>query len=400
MKIRIILFSLIVIACSSQVMLGQSKTSTRKQSNAITHVTSQMARKIKYAFDTNENVKGFIYAIMRPNSVWEMHEKMDGMLENPDEAKPIINQIFDIYGDGDMGKLNFLDGFGFTVQEVNLATKIYREYTKELEIKKAERKKQEEKERQERILQEKHEEETLLSKWNKNGVECFSSFNDKRLSTPSIHIELMRIGQKYDENPTSPSFDKIGRSSILVAVNAQGVLTDFKVNGPLIDAVHKDDIIIDLPAQFEFEHIDTIIPVPCNYTVKIDDKVNLIGNLQCKVKFNKKKNIWEIELLDKTGFFDNRYGVEEKYNEVYRKINYNHNLSNSSKDAIAYATVRAINSDEEIKNNLIKGKHIIDIAIYNHQLSYTNGMSQNRTYVSNKGDKYDCQPYVVITNVE
>lgn len=397
MKIKIILLSFIIMACASIDSMGQSKIGGRKQNNEVTHVTPQMARKIKYAFDTNENIKGFIYTICRPNSIWEMHEKMEDMLKNPDTAKPIINQIFDIYGDGDYGKLNFLNGFGFSVNEVKIASKIYQEYTKDLEIQKADRKKQEELERQERLHREKTEEEALLERWNNNGVDFFSTFEDRRLNPPSLHIDLINIAKKYDENSQPQAFNEIGNSSVSFNIDENGELSSLLSKGTLEKVIEIGDITVDSPATFVFEHIDTIISVPCKYSFKIEDDLRYVDDLQCKVKFNKKKNLWEIQLLDKAGLFDDRYGVEEKYNRVYSKVKYNHGLSTSEKDAIAYATAKAINSNEDTKAALINGKHIVDISIYNHSLRLNNHIN-NRIQVFNK-EIVRCQPFIVITTI-
>ena len=369
---------------------AQSSQNRQKQSK-VTKVTPIMARKIKYTYETNSRISWLIYDAYKSVGIVGRRGvavEMEKMLTNPNGAKYIINYIFDLYGSGDYSFLTFTDTFGFTVNEFDIALQIYDEYEKEQRAKREARKRQEalekiERERQEalakaeRIRKETNEEINLLKKWNSDGVDFFTNLSDKRIISPKITVNLNTIVNKYDSLPIYPNE---GAKKISMEIASDRKISHIITDEILNNVVDETVLFVEESAKFKFEHIDTIIPISCNYSIDIYGRYNHIGNIQSKIKFNKKENLWEINILDEPGFF--REVDVKAYNQLYTNLRYNQKISTSPKDAIAWSIAKAINTNESIQALLMKGKHILNIHVYNHSVEYNEDEVYGQPYIN------------------
>lgn len=373
---------LVIIALLFLTSMSFMEAQTMTKNNHKTNVTKSMVRKIKNIYDADEVFRRTFNDWYDCRSWSESYEKMNEIMANPNLAKPIIYHIFGFYGTGDIGYIHFTRSYGFTDSEYNIALDIYDEkyHFRQREAEENARKIQEENLHRQKLQQAADSETMKLNEWKQNGSPFFSEFPHETGTHPKLEINFDEVVKRCDMSSNSPKLDEIAESQVVLEILQDKSINNIKTSGNLTGMLLKEDISVIEPVKFYFKHIDTKYPISCNYTLDLSDSCELLDDIKCKVKYNKKNNLWEIEVLDYTSFL----GIKEdiySYEKLYKKTKYNKVLSTSAKDAIASAIAKAINNDPALREKLIKGKHTIGCSVYNHWLRF------NHSY-------YDLQPFV------
>lgn len=346
--------------------------------------TYPMAQKIKYAFDTNNNTRGFLYSMLKPKSLWDMQLLMEDMLTNTEIANDVICAVFDVYGTEDLGKLNLMNGFGFTVPEVKLSLKIYEQHQQVAAQAKAEKDRREAEERALKIKKATENERELLNKWQTEGFTEKINTKDKRLEPAKLDVIMNNITDKYDKDDNLYlDFDNPEQTDIFISIDENGSMTDISGFGPLINLFDQEDFVVKSPATFHFNYIDTVVSVPSSYNLKAEENLGFIGDLKANVKYNQKKNEFEIKLLT-PGIYN--YKTDE-YDKEFTGLKYNHAIFPKAKDAVMVALQKAVEANDQLKKDLINSKKSYQIKcdLYNHEIR-----------IQNKSDF--CNPYIQITS--
>lgn len=310
------------------------------------HITEQMARKIRYSYDTNQDINGIIFYIISVKYDLDVKELMNAIPENPDEAKPIITGMLDTYGDDSRGRMSLVEGFGFSVEEVEIASKIYQEYKNKKE--------------EENKLKAIDEEKALLEKWKRGDMDFFLNLRDERIIRPFVEVNLSSIAQRHNENCCHNRVEKTAMTNVVITISPEGEIYNMEVNGNLDGEIEMRDIDVVDPAMFRFNQMDTVVSIPCKLSLVIEDNISKSGDLQCRVRHDKKSDCWIIQMDEDC--------VE-------------------SRESIVSAIEKAIDSDEELKAMLAKGNHVLNISICRHWLRYEN-------------DRFNCQPCAIITGID
>lgn len=355
---------LILILSLSTFAFVQAKQPTKEKE---TSVTSSMVNKFKYIYDSDEVFRRTFNSWYGCRSWEDSYKKMNDILENPNLAKTIIYNIFSFYGTGDIGYVHFTRNYGFTDQEYNIALKIYQEHKKALEEEEAE-------EQRKQIIKETAEEEALLNRWLQNGPDVFENLKDSHLIAPKVSINLNHISDKLANTSTYRPLSDLSPSKITFYVLPDKSINNLVVEGSLSSSIDIDDIIIDEPAKYKFEHLDNVFPVPAKYSIQIIEDADLLGYIECRIKYNNKKELWEIEILDKEK-------DPQSYQWIYENTEFKDNLTPSAKDAIATAIIEAINADDSLKSKLIRGKHKLNLSVFNHFIQYKSNKAYLQPFV-------------------
>jgi hypothetical protein len=292
---------------------------------------------------------------------------MNAMIENPNIAKPILYYIFNVYGTGEFSYIHLTSSCGFTDKEYNIALKIYKEHEEVLKKEKAE-------EQQRRIIQETEEEEALLNRWVQNGPDTFEDLSDSHIISPEVRINLNNLSQKLSSNPTYKPLSDFSPTKISFDILPEKTITNLIVVGTLRPSFDLCDVIVIEPAKYKFEHLDKIMPVSCQYSMQVTEDADLLGYIECKIKYNNKTGLWDIEILDNEK-------DPESYQWIYNNTEFSEDINSTAKDAIAAAIVQAINAKEVLKSKLSKGKHKLYMSVYNH-------------YIQSESTKAYLQPFV------
>lgn len=358
---RYILFSIFTLFIFTTVQ-GKQPTIGNE-----TNVPISIVRKFKYIFDSDEDFRHSICEWYNLYTMREGYEKMNEMLEKPNIAKPILYYIFNVYGTGDFSYIHLTRSYGFTDQEYNIALSIYQEHKKKLEEEAAE-------EQRRQIIKETEDEKTLLRKWTQNGPDVFMNLNDSHIILPEVTVNLNHLSDELAKISSYKPLSDFAPSKISFYISPDKSIENLVVDGSLSPILNINDIIVNQPAKYKFEHIDNILPVPCKYSLQINEDADLLGYLECKIKYNKKKELWEIEILDNEG-------DTQLYQWIYNNIEYKDFITPSAKDAIASAILQAVDANDGLKSKLIKGKHKLDISVYNHYIKFKSNQAYLQPFV-------------------
>lgn len=359
-------FLILAISFLTSVFFMEAQTTT-KNNHTGTNVTKSMVRKIKNIYDADEVFRRTFNDWYDCRSWSESYEKMNEIMANPNLAKPIIYHIFGFYGTGDIGYIHFTRSYGFTDQEYNIALSIYQEHKKKLEEEAAE-------EQRRQIIKETEDEKTLLKKWTQNGPDVFVNLNDSHIILPEVTVNLNHISDELAKISSYKPLSDFAPSKISFYISPDKSIENLVIDGSLSPILNINDIIVNQPAKYKFEHLDNILPVPCKYSLQINEDADLLGYVECKIKYNKKKELWEIEILDNEG-------DTQLYQWIYNNIEYKDFITPSAKDAIASAILQAVDANDGLKSKLIKGKHKLDVSVYNHYIKFKSNQAYLQPFV-------------------
>ena len=378
MEIRIARFISIIML----LIVSASMLESVASNNSSTNVTGSMVRKIKYIYDTDEVFRRTFNEWYGCSSWEESYEKMDDIMKNPNLAKPIIYRLFNRWGTGETGYIYITRNYGFTDDEYNIALDIYDEkyHFRQREAEKEAQRKQEEILRQQKHQQDVVAETAKLKEWEQHGSDYFTEFPRDNGVLPLLDINLDNVIDRYDMSGYAPSLSRISDSRVVLEILQDKTIRNIVTSGNLAGMFIANDISVIEPPKYHFKTINKTYPISCNYGLDISENGELLDDIKCKVKYDKKKNVWEIEILDYTSSFGIRESIYS-YETLYKHTQYNKKVSSSAKDAITSAIAKAINGDCSLKEKLLKGKHTIGCTVYNHWIRY------NRTF-------YYLQPFV------
>lgn len=261
-----------------------------QQRKVLKLVTPQMSQKMYRTIKRSPSLTQLMYHLLNASSILDGELKIEAIAEHPDDAKNALTKLcafLDGNGGSDYMDANLLEVFHFTARETQLANFIYCDYKDEQEAIREQRELEKEKE--------------LIRRWNNLGKEVFDFGSDnQRLTRPRIDIDI-DTAVEYIDSITANSTNSTGNTiaTINFTISDNGKVENFTSSGKCGRVFSADNFRPAAPASYYFEYLDTTtVFVPCNVNIPITEEWEEIKELEIEIKYNKKKNTWNILSYD------------------------------------------------------------------------------------------------------
>lgn len=326
MKKVLTIFAILILSCSS--LCAQQKS-------VLKLVTPQMSQKMYRTIKAYPHVTQLMYHLLKATSTLDGELKIEAISENPDDAKNALNllcEFLEEQGGVDYLEANLLQAFHFTARETQLAKSIYSDYRDEQIALRAQQKLQ--------------KEEKLLRRWEAHGKDVFD-FNskDENLLRPRIDAHIDDAITHIDSitaNSTLSSSKDI--ATIEFTIVGPRRVEGFSSTGRFGEVFTANSFLPAVSARYHFEQLDTVVSVPCKIRFSISEKFKKINEVDIQIKYDKKKNIWNI-------------------------LPYNPNEIISDNDIqIINRFLASLPTDDPLRNK----KHSLSVDICNHWIEFDN----------------------------
>lgn len=258
-------------------------------------------QKLKFCFEKNPSFQNDFARILKSQDAWDLHLKMESVPNDSIVARKLLIGLCDLQANRaffakpawaikEMLKMRLY----FTPAEIEFALDIYETYLEEKSIAQHQG--------------ELFDEQEIINKWLTNGKPTITEFNNPQIIRPNVTINngnLCTLINEYDclieQKREYKALDyagyySLGVSKIDVLVDDDGSVSEVAYCGPLNIALQKSQILINAPARYKFERLDTIINVPSKISLKIKEFSSITAIVTAKTKY--KNSNWAIEILD------------------------------------------------------------------------------------------------------